>query len=50
MKLLVFWFPMICVLTMAAAGLVCFYLGMHRKGVFWMLDAAITAWSAFALF
>ena len=49
MKLISFWFPVTCVLAMVAAGIVCFCIGQHRKGVFWILDAAITFWSAFML-
>lgn len=49
-KLLAFWFPLVCVLTMVAAGIVCFAIHQPRKGMFWLLDAAITFWSAFMLF
>jgi hypothetical protein len=34
---------------MLGACVVCALMGQRNKAVFWFLDAAITAWSAFML-
>ena len=46
---LAFWVPLLCVATMVAASIAYGFLGNANKCVFWILDAAITAWSAFML-
>jgi len=41
--------PSLCVATMVAAAVVSGCLGQWNRCVFWILDAAITGWSAFML-
>ena len=46
---LAFWVPVLCVATMVGASIAYGFLHSWNKCVFWILDAAITAWSAFML-
>jgi len=48
-RLVSFWFPLVCIGAMVGAAVVCGLLGQPKKCVFWILDAAITGWSAFML-
>lgn len=47
--LLTFWFPGVIVGAMLGAALGYGVLHQPRKAIFWVLDAAITFWSAFYL-
>jgi hypothetical protein len=47
--ILTFWFPWTIVAAMAGAAVGYAVIHQPRRAIFWVLDAAITFWSAFYL-